>query len=95
MHYLHPGRKDYTVTDSTTTAPQCWILYRRPDRPGWLNRLLIAPEGRRYHVAHNGSRLARNNDTKRLARRNPAVMAWVVSTLASQQWPTPTRGDAA
>jgi hypothetical protein len=79
----------------TTIAPQCWILYRRPDRPGWLNRLTIAPDGRRFYISFNGSRLARNDDAKRLARRNPAVMAWIVSTLASQQWPTPIRSGAA
>jgi hypothetical protein len=66
---------------ATTSLAQCWAMYRRPSQLGWANRVVVAPNGRRYHLGHDGSRLARNSDAKRLARRNPAVMAWVVSTL--------------
>jgi hypothetical protein len=70
-------------TPSTPIA-QCWILYRRPSRHGWANRVLVAPSGARYHLGHNGSRLARNSDVARLRARRPDVLEWVVATLSSE-----------
>jgi hypothetical protein len=74
---------------TTPPAPiaQCWIMYRRPSQLGWANRLLIAPDGRRYHLAHNGSRLARNSDAERLGARRPDVLAWVNAVLSSEGSP--------
>jgi hypothetical protein len=80
------------MTPPATPIAQCWAMYPRPSRFGWLNRVLVSPNGRRYHLGHNGSRLARNSDAKRLGRRNPAVMAWVAATMAE---PRPgARGNA-
>lgn len=75
------------MTPSPPTTAQCWALYRRPSQPPWANRLLISPDGRRYHLAHNGSRLARNSDTKRLRARRPDVLAWVAAALSSEGSP--------
>jgi hypothetical protein len=67
-----------------TTAPLCWAMYPRPSQPGWANRLVISPDGRRFHLAHNGSRLARNSDAQRLRARRPDVLAWAAAVLGSE-----------
>jgi hypothetical protein len=73
------------VTDTPiapTPAPVCWAMYPRPSRHGWANSVLIAPNGARYHLGHNGLRLARSSDVARLRSRRPDVLEWVAATLA-------------
>jgi hypothetical protein len=39
-----------TAAPPATPIAQCWALYPKPSRHGWANRVLVSPNGRRYHL---------------------------------------------
>ena len=77
------------VTDTPiapTPAPVCWAMYPRPSRHGWANSVLIAPNGARYHLGHNGLRLSHACD-------RDGQMCSSGSPPRSPRPHQPTRGD--